>query len=194
MNFIHARGYRYGWHSSNQVTFGHWNLPLSATGTKSDNRKDIRSELPECILRLWESFQPMLLPNAPVLIRAYSNGYTYGNEGYVHQDSQIPEDMTAIIFLNKEWNANWAGETAIFDDATGEIIKAVLPKWRRLLIFPSNLHHVGRGVSRICPHLRNVLVFKARPAKVDESTTHIPEKAAIIVPKSNIEKVFEFRA
>ncbi len=67
------------------------------------------------------------------------------------------------MYLNNQWNANWAGETAIFDSSTGEIIRSVLPKWRRLLIFPSNMYHVGRGVSRICPLLRTVLVFKARP-------------------------------
>ncbi len=156
-------GFRYGWRSSNQVSFSHWNVALSRTGTNSGNRKDIRKELPPVILNIWESFQPTLIPKTPVLIRTYSNGYTYGNDGYIHQDSQDPEDMTAILFLNKVWNANWAGETAIFDSSTGEIIRSVLPKWRRLLIFPANMHHVGRGVSRICPHLRNVLVFKARP-------------------------------
>ncbi len=171
LNIVRRYGFRYGWKSNNQVTFSHWNVALSRTGTNSGNRKDIRGELPAPVLKLWESFQPALLPNTPVLIRTYSNGYTYGNDGYIHQDSQAPEDMSAIIYLNKEWNANFAGETALFD-STGEIIRSVLPKWRRLLIFPANMYHVGRGVSRICPHLRNVLVFKARPlqpVQVDNS-------------------------
>ncbi len=171
LNLIRRFGFRYGWKSNNQVSFSHWNVALSRTGTNSNNRNDIRSELPAPVLKLWESFQPTLLPNTPVLIRTYSNGYTYGNDGYIHQDSQAPEDMSAIIYLNKDWNANWAGETALFD-STGEIIRSVLPKWRRLLIFPANVYHVGRGVSRICPHLRNVLVFKARPeqpVQVDNS-------------------------
>ncbi|MDP4200190.1 MAG: 2OG-Fe(II) oxygenase family protein [Bacteroidota bacterium] len=171
LNVIRRYGFRYGWKSNNQVSFSHWNLPLSRTGTNSANRKDIRGELPPPVLKLWESFQPSRLPNTPVLIRTCSNGYTYGNDGYIHQDSQAPEDMSAIIYLNKEWNANWAGETALFD-STGEIIRSVLPKWRRLLIFPANVYHVGRGVSRICPHLRNVLVFKVRPVEpepIDQS-------------------------
>ncbi len=172
LNIIQSFGFHYGWKSADNVAFSHWNVPLSRTGTHSSNRKDIRNELSRPVLKLWESFQPTLLPNTPVLIRTYSNGYTYGNDGYIHQDSQAPEDMTAILFLNKVWNANWAGETAIFDSNTGEIIRSVLPKWRRLLIFPANMHHVGRGVSRICPHLRNVVVFKARPeepVQVDNS-------------------------
>lgn len=169
LELIRRFGFRYGWKSNNQVSFSHWNVALSRTGTNSNNRKDIRAELPAPVLKIWESFQTQLLPNTPVLIRTYSNGYTYGNDGYIHQDSQDPEDMTAILFLNKVWNANWAGETAIFDSNTGEIIRSVLPKWRRLLIFPANMHHVGRGVSRICPHLRNVLVFKARPEEPEQS-------------------------
>jgi 2OG-Fe(II) oxygenase superfamily len=167
INVTRRIGFRYGWKSNNQVSFSHWNVALSRTGTSSNNRKDIRSELPPPVLKLWESFQPTLLPNTPVLIRTYSNGYTYGNDGYIHQDSQAPEDMSAIIYLNKDWNANYAGETALFD-STGEIIRSVLPKWRRLLIFPANMYHVGRGVSRICPHLRNVLVFKARPIQPEQ--------------------------
>ncbi len=69
--------------------------------------------------------------------------------------------MTAIIYINRGWNPNWAGETTIFNPS-GEIIRAILPKWGRLLIFPSNSYHVGRAVSRICPQLRTVIVFKAR--------------------------------
>jgi hypothetical protein len=175
INITRRIGFRYGWKSNNQVSFSHWNVALSRTGTSSNNRNDIRGELPPPVLKLWESFQPTLLPNTPVLIRTYSNGYTYGNDGYIHQDSQAPEDMSAIIYLNKDWNANFAGETALFD-STGEIIRSVLPKWRRLLIFPANMYHVGRGVSRICPHLRNVLVFKARPeqpVQVDNSRVAI---------------------
>ncbi len=97
INITRRIGFRYGWKSNNQVSFSHWNVPLSKTGTSSDNRKDIRGELPAPVLKLWEAFQPTLLPNTPVLIRTYSNGYTYGNDGYIHQDSQAPEDMSAII-------------------------------------------------------------------------------------------------
>ncbi len=188
INITRRIGFRYGWQSNKQVSFSHWNVALSRTGTSSDNRKDIRSELPPPVLKLWESFQPTLLPNTPVLIRTYSNGYTYGNDGYIHQDSQAPDDMSAIIYLNKDWNANWAGETALFD-STGEIIRSVLPKWRRLLIFPANMYHVGRGVSRICPHLRNVLVFKARPeqpVQLDNSRVAL-EKTLLEAGISNVQ-------
>ncbi len=155
-------GFQYGWHSNKNVVFSHWNLNFSRAGSGSKNRMDIRPELPEPILKLWESFQPQVLPKNPVLVRAYCNAYTYGCDGYVHKDSDAPEDLTAIVYINKKWNVNWAGETALFNES-GEIIRAVMPKWGRIVVFPSDMNHVGRAVSRICPHLRTVLVFKARP-------------------------------
>jgi hypothetical protein len=180
VGIIRQQGFRYGWKSNKQVIFSHWNLGFTPTGTDSRNQKDIRSELPEPVLKLWESFQPIVLPGHPVLIRAYSNAYTYGNDGYIHQDSNSAEEITAIIYVNKGWNANWAGETAIFSQS-GEIIRSILPKWRRLLIFPANSFHVGRAVSRICPQLRTVLVFKARPEGViTEDTPREDLKKALL--------------
>ncbi len=63
---IRQSGFRYGWKSNKQVIFSHWNLGFSQTGADSRNRKDIRSELPEAVLKLWESFQPHALPDHPV--------------------------------------------------------------------------------------------------------------------------------
>ncbi len=74
---IRGHGFHYGWKSADKVAFSHWNIALSKTGTHSSDRKDIRNELSLPVLKLWESFQPELLPNTSVLIRTYSNGYTY---------------------------------------------------------------------------------------------------------------------
>ncbi len=161
-NLTQRRGYLYGWHSNKNVVFSHWNTNFSRTGQNSRNRLDIRAELPSTVIKIWESFQPKVLPENPVLVRAYCNAYTYGCDGYIHSDSDVTEDITAIMYLNKQWNPNWAGETAFFDDS-GEIVRSVIPKYGRLVTFPSRMRHVGRAVSRICPQLRTVLVFKARP-------------------------------
>jgi SM-20-related protein len=163
---IRNRGFRYGWHSSKNIIYSHWNMGFSATGNPSKNRKDIRSEVPKVLLELWQSIQPIVCPNSPVLIRAYCNAYTYGNDGYVHKDSDFENDMTIIIYLNQQWQIDWAGETVLFDK--GEIIHAILPKYRRLIVFRSNLEHVGRSVSRVCPVLRGVLVFKSRPEETEK--------------------------
>jgi SM-20-related protein len=159
LDLVRGKGFQYGWKSNKQLTFSHWNLGFSETGVNSKNREDITDELPDPIRRIWEQIQPMTMPENPVLLRAYCNAHTYGTEGYIHRDSEIDGDLTAIIYLNKSWKGNWAGETVLFEDR--EIVKAVMPKWNRLFLFPSNMKHAGRGVSRFCPEARTVLVFKA---------------------------------
>ncbi len=161
-SLLQLSGFKYGWHSNREFTFSHWDHAFSSLVAASKNRAYVRHELPSPVLKLWESFQPNVLPEHPVLIRCYANGYTFGNDGYIHQDSNAAEDMTAIVYLNRNWNPNWGGETVLLDK-DGEISRAILPRWGRLITFPSTSLHVGRGVSRICPQLRTVLVFKARP-------------------------------
>jgi SM-20-related protein len=70
-------------------------------------------------------------------------------------------DITAIIYLNRKWDVNWAGETILLN-SKDDIGKAVMPKWGRVFAFSSCIRHAGRGVSRSCPEARTVLVFKAR--------------------------------
>jgi hypothetical protein len=44
-----------------------------------------------------------------------------------------------------------------------DVIKAILPKYGRMTIFPGKIKHVGRAVSRSCPVARRVLVMKGKP-------------------------------
>jgi hypothetical protein len=89
------------------------------------------------------------------------NAYTYGTEGYFHTDSARDDDRTAIIYMVDQWDPDWAGETA-FLDAQGDLWKSVLPRRNRAIIFPSNIQHVARSVSRKCVALRKTLIFKTR--------------------------------
>jgi SM-20-related protein len=161
LEVINVMGFNYGWKSNKGLSYSHWNLPFSTGGKPSSNRDDVREELPNVVRELWDRIQPVILEETPVLIRAYCNAYTYGTDGYAHTDSKFENDVTAIIYLNQSWNIDWAGETVFFED--GEIIKSVIPKWNRAIIFPSNMKHAGRGVSRFCTDVRKVLVFKACP-------------------------------
>ena len=163
LNLVKTNGFRYGWKSNKNMSFSHWNLGFSKTGVSSKNRDQIKEELPPAVLRIWEHIQPVVMKKNPILLRAYCNAHTYGTEGYIHTDSDYENDLTAVIYLNKTWKGNWAGETIILEN--NEIIKAILPKWNRLFVFPSAMKHAGRGVSRFCPEARTVLVFKARPVK-----------------------------
>ena len=66
--------------------------------------------------------------------------------------------MTHLIYLNEEWNIDWGGETVFV--INGEIEKAVIPKYGRLIIFPGNIYHAARSVSKFCPVARQIIVFK----------------------------------
>jgi hypothetical protein len=63
--------------------------------------------------------------------------------------------------MNSEWEPDWAGET-VFLDERGDIVRSVLPKRNRAIVFPARLWHAGRGVSRKCVELRQTLIFKVR--------------------------------
>jgi SM-20-related protein len=157
---IERRGWQYGWRSNKMLGFGHWNIVLSDSKVE---REEVYHEVAPCIQALWDYIQPRFMPTTPVLVRAYANAHTYGVEGYVHKDSKFKEDQTVIIYYEKGWKAEWAGETIFLNDEEDNIIRAILPKYGRMTIFPGNIKHAGRGVSRICPVARRVLVLKGRP-------------------------------
>lgn len=157
---VEKRGWQYGWRSNKKMGFGHWNIVLSDSKVE---REEVYHEVDDSIRALWDFIQPRFMPTTPVLVRAYANAHTFGVEGYVHRDSKFATDETCIIYYEPDWRAEWAGETAFFNEAQDDVIKAVLPKYGRMTIFPGNIRHVGRAVSRICPVARRVLVFKGRP-------------------------------
>lgn len=157
---VERRGWQYGWRSNKMMGFGHWNIVLSDSKVE---REEVYHEVPQCIRDLWDYLQPRYLPTTPVLVRAYANAHTYGVEGYIHRDSKFAEDRTIVIYYEHDWKPEYAGETVFLNEEEDNVIKAVLPKYGRMTIFPGNIKHAGRGVSRICPVARRVLVLKARP-------------------------------
>lgn len=157
--------YRYGWHSNKRVEFCHWNRDLVRAGLK--NTEDVQSRLravedSDALWQYWSLVKARIGAPGAALLRCYANQHTYGTEGWPHTDCERPGEISVVLYLNREWKKEWAGETVVFD-ADGDIERAVLPRWNRVVIFPSDRLHVARGVSRICPHARTVLVMKVRP-------------------------------
>ena len=92
-----------------------------------------------------------------ILKRAYASAYTYGMINEIHQDESPLQSLniiTVMFYLNKEWSANLGGETNFYRNE--EIIKSVLPKPGRVIIFDGIIPHCGNEVSRICVELRMV--------------------------------------
>jgi SM-20-related protein len=99
-------------------------------------------------------------------VRLYECEYTanpFGSEGHPHHDCLTPErrqaHVTAILYCNTDWQLAWAGETVVFD-RHGDITAAVIPRPGRIAIIRGDPLHAARGVARICPVPRRVLVFK----------------------------------
>jgi SM-20-related protein len=142
---------------------GHWSRDFVAAGPH--NLADVADLLAadEAVAPVdaaWRFLRDTRLPDS-VLVRCYLNGYTYGTDGYFHTDSQRPDEHTTILYINDYWEPDWAGES-VFLGADGDIIKAVLPRHNRAIIFPAGTPHAGRSVSRKCMVLRKTLIFKAR--------------------------------
>lgn len=162
-------GLSYGWKSNvnNSQDYGHWNKQLlvnSKIFPYDQMKLPMVESYPE-IKFIWEAITDSI--GERPLLRSYINGYTYGTDAYLHRDDiWIPQmhgkdalSETIIVYLNDEWDANWAGETVIMNDYN-EIEASILPKKNRVLIFDSNKLHGARPLSRSCGVLRSVLVFK----------------------------------
>jgi SM-20-related protein len=148
---------------------GHWSRDFVSAGPH--NLADVADLLAAdqtiaAVHTAWRFLRDTRLPDS-ALIRCYLNGYTYGTDGYLHADSQRPDEHTTILYVNDYWQPDWAGET-VFLGEDGDIIKAVLPRRNRAIIFSSDTQHAGRSVSRKCMVLRRTLVFKARKKRSND--------------------------
>ncbi len=154
---VHNQGFSYGWMSTSNKGYGHWNRIFA--GPELLNRDEVIDDLCPPVRALWDHLAQSYAAGSKV-IRAYSNAYTYGTEGYIHYDSKIASDVTFLLYLTPDWKREWAGETIFFEGA--DIVRAVLPKYNRLIVFPSSMDHVARSVSRICPVERVIFTFKVK--------------------------------
>lgn len=167
--YVINQGLKYGWKANNAKAYdqGHWNTRI-LNGSKNE---PFDHELMPFINKhtevkqLWHTLKQYT--SDAILLRCYINGYTFGTDGYAHKDDTwIPQKFgedalseTIIVYLNDTWNIDWAGETVIFT-GNNEIEQSVLPKFGRVFIFNSNKLHAARPLSRLCPVLRTVLVYK----------------------------------
>jgi SM-20-related protein len=144
----------------------HWYYPFAfAEEPYTGDAEPALQALDETLLPIkqcWEHVKAAL--DGPVrLYECVLSANTFGTEGRVHQDiadeSLRSKHCTALVYLNREWELAWAGETLVFDDK-GEVTGAVVPKPGRVAIIWGDPLHVGRAVSRTCPTDRRVLVFK----------------------------------
>ena len=117
------------------------------------------SHLPD-LLALWKHVQPRVRSDQTIC-ESYANGQTYGMSGEIHTDagSEVGH-QTVVYYANAHWQANWHGETFFYNRERNDVLRAVLPRPGRLVIFESDIPHAGRDPSRACPILRVTITFK----------------------------------
>lgn len=153
---VRKMNWSYGWHSNNGMGYAHWNHDIAKAPTA--NGLDVSDRLSGVVLDAWNFIRDNHLPGH-ILLRCYANAHTYGVEGYPHTDSRRSDDVTVVIYMNRDWKREWGGETIIYDD--DKIEHAELPAFNRAVIFDGSKWHCARGVTRICPEQRRTIMFKA---------------------------------
>jgi len=127
---------------------------LSKTVEKDDRNYEFYKKIEERIINL------LSVENNYTCYRNHINANKFGDVLNLHTDHDIIKGLsplTALIYGNKEWKINWGGET-IFSDGE-EIIKSVIPKPGRLLVFDATILHTGRVPSPSFPHFRYTVVY-----------------------------------
>lgn len=104
-----------------------------------------------------------LVPNAEELYcyRVYANCYTPSDSPEPHKDQCENNGFTVLYYANSEWSWENGGETVFFDE-NREIIKAVLPKPGRVVIFQPDIHHTARVQNILGPKFRYTIAIKLR--------------------------------
>jgi hypothetical protein len=156
--FLEKAPWSYGWPSNKDMPYGHWNVDIAKT--PKHNSADVSVKLPPVVLEIWKDVNKAFFLDKATLVRCYANRHTFGTEGYIHTDSDRVEDQTCVVYMDKDWDVNWGGETMFYNLDRTAIINAVIPSLGRTVVFPGNIPHCAKPVSRICPKVRTTLMFK----------------------------------
>lgn len=107
-----------------------------------------------------------ILNNDYECFRNMINAYKYSDVLSIHDDGVVNgfKNITALIYGNNIWDANWGSETVFFDKigSDAEIVKSILPKPGRLVLFDAKIPHTGRVPSSMFPNYRYSLVYNLR--------------------------------
>ncbi len=111
------------------------------------------------LIRVWERF--LALHDFKInLLGVYANGQTFGQDAIIHRDNKVHPGLTIVVFCNEYWPTSWGGELVFYNDTKDHIIKAVLPKPRRVVVFDGRIPHAARSPSNTCDQVRMTLAFK----------------------------------
>ena len=177
-NLANPRQYEFKFIRSDAENQAYWSLYLYGKNYGNENINISNFEKDEIKL-LWDYFSSKFNVDINHLETCYINGLSYGGEAYPHIDFQDKNSTTVILYLCEEWNCYWAGETVFFKNKwvdnpsdqsfyNNEIIKSVLPRENRIVLFNGNIVHSVRPLSKTYKDLRLTLMFKLKNISVDK--------------------------
>lgn len=101
------------------------------------------------------------------LVRNMLAGNTFGQDGDVHDDwPNLEESLTGVLYLNRNWNDNWGGETIVYDKNNLDYCEISKFQAGKLIVFDGANPHIGKGPQRACGELRSIIAVQA--VKTDE--------------------------
>jgi SM-20-related protein len=159
--------WRFGKTTSGNTQTRYWHHDIG-TGQKT-NADDIAHHVRSHRLPVFGEFLDWLLGVVPAdtrTLRFYFNAHTYGTDGWPHTDTDRMNELTTVLYLTRNWDDGWAGETVVFDRDARDVEVAALPRRNRLVVFPSDRRHGPRPLSRAYNGLRVVLVVRLAPPPV----------------------------
>jgi SM-20-related protein len=156
--------WRYNWPNYEALPFIRpcWHVFIAGKGRPlgQSSLEELNGNQPWCFLNgVWERFLK-LHTFKTTLLGVYANGQTFGQDTIIHRDNKVHPGLTVIIFCNEYWPTSWGGELVFYDDAKEHIVRAVLPKSRRAVIFDGRIPHAARSPSIKCDQVRMTLAFK----------------------------------
>lgn len=157
INFVFNTDWQFGWRTSNNVN----EFIFNSTYVKvpKDNLDNIEDKLEQPLLKeIWLLVKERL--GLKELVRCYANLTLLGVDAYPYIDSSTENYISVVIYIADNWNINFGGATALFQD--GEIVKAVTPLPNRLFAFYGNQVHAALPITKLCNKPRMTLMFKAR--------------------------------
>jgi SM-20-related protein len=89
-------------------------------------------------------------------------GNTFGQDGDIHTDwPNLEESLTGVLYLNRNWNDNWGGETIVYDKTNTDYCEISKFKAGKLIVFDGANPHIGKGPQRACGELRSIIAVQA---------------------------------
>jgi SM-20-related protein len=166
-NFLKNSSWKWGYKSLNDAvarSIPHWSIQFAGKDNCCNKNYDCEYELTGIIKEIWETIKPMYF-QGHTLVRCYANAITQGIDQRLHTDDTVDGSKTFVLYVNKVWTVDWAGETIVWDREKRQIVGSYLPKFNSCLVIPGNCWHGVRPVSAYCDTLRMTLMFKTRPTE-----------------------------